>query len=1026
MKRLLATFLVIILTMSNFNIVISEEFECEHVFDKRTCIICGYKKPPGEAFGKAEGTIPPPVQTTTPGVFVGSAEGTIPPSNNSWEYDDIGSTPVPAVTFTPKPTSTPKPTATNTPRPISTPTPTKTACQHANTYEVKSRDEDEIVGTDECCLIKTYIIMTICENCGKSVASHVELVYSNDHGFDGRECVFCGYELPHKHDKYLRTSCEYEQYSASRHICYETTTTYCIECGEILDTEEYEYREEHFYYNNGICMFCDYWEESEYDCDHEYEERLFDYDYYYYDKDSHVVSMIWEEYCIICGEVNQTYTTNSYLKHNNSNGICADCKESLEEEENTFEETTSTAAGTIVLHMNDKTGYSDGAKLVWNVTPKLVNNKTMVPLKQFTELLGGQLLEWNPYSKSATILLNGKVFTYTSGEKTIVGSNSKMKNSAQIVDNTMYVELTSIVEVTDYAVSYYDDYCVVSDGYYSREMVQECATAYYGADFSNKEPEVATTDKKKAQARIEELEEVIIAGAKNAYKQGTIDKTRRDEIIKSAEATIKEYEKVLSGKKQLSEVSEQEKRYKAVTGSKGAEVEDAQEKLITLSYTSQEVTSKYDVTTFNNIAYFQIINDLEVTGWLDSATSKELERQYEELVKIQIEVPFATLEEITCDRDGIVMIHVIGNMCTQKLVIEISGLNFSDKTLIYDCEGWLVTEIPKTGTYNIWATAHSQNGKSYTTPIQNLEFIKYNIIQKTIEDMAEEKQLGYELQLGMATSIVENQIVEPVISIANALDYVYSYPNEQASKTRKESREEYVNRIERSIQEALPSDCNYYYAGQAIGDFINIGIDSVLVVNGVKAIATGVKSLPNGVKLVTAKIASASTGGYETIQIVVDGATIQSSAAQITNGMVSFAIAVTSSRPQEDWKDVEDADDNVEERASSSKLANNMEKVGRNRPRDYKTAAHHIVAGNSKKAQEAREILKEFGIGINHEANGVFLPAQKDVIGSAYHPSLHTDAYYEKVNDWLSAATSKEEVIEILREIAKQLTNGNF
>lgn len=105
-----------------------------------------------------------------------------------------------------------------------------------------------------------------------------------------------------------------------------------------------------------------------------------------------------------------------------------------------------------------------------------------------------------------------------------------------------------------------------------------------------------------------------------------------------------------------------------------------------------------------------------------------------------------------------------------------------------------------------------------------------------------------------------------------------------------------------------------------------------------------------------------------------------------------------------------------------------MEKVGRYKPANYSTATHHIVAGgsNNKNAVASREILKKFGIGVNNEANGVYLSTQKGVANSAYHPSLHTGDYHEKVYRLLEDATSHQDVIEILRDIAEQLSKGEF
>ena len=92
----------------------------------------------------------------------------------------------------------------------------------------------------------------------------------------------------------------------------------------------------------------------------------------------------------------------------------------------------------------------------------------------------------------------------------------------------------------------------------------------------------------------------------------------------------------------------------------------------------------------------------------------------------------------------------------------------------------------------------------------------------------------------------------------------------------------------------------------------------------------------------------------------------------------------------------------------------------------YPNAAHHIVAGNSPKAAEARAILQKYGININDAANGMFLPTVKDAAKGAYHPSLHTDSYYRKVTELLSSTKSKDDVLDILDDIAEQLRNGTF
>ena len=110
---------------------------------------------------------------------------------------------------------------------------------------------------------------------------------------------------------------------------------------------------------------------------------------------------------------------------------------------------------------------------------------------------------------------------------------------------------------------------------------------------------------------------------------------------------------------------------------------------------------------------------------------------------------------------------------------------------------------------------------------------------------------------------------------------------------------------------------------------------------------------------------------------------------------------------------------------SSRELRNNMIEAGIEVP-DYPNAAHHIVAGNSPKAAESRAIMQMYGVDINEAENGVFLPTVRGVSEGAYHPSLHTNSYYDRVNNLLREATCKEDVLDILEFIGEELKNGTF
>jgi RHS repeat-associated protein len=92
-------------------------------------------------------------------------------------------------------------------------------------------------------------------------------------------------------------------------------------------------------------------------------------------------------------------------------------------------------------------------------------------------------------------------------------------------------------------------------------------------------------------------------------------------------------------------------------------------------------------------------------------------------------------------------------------------------------------------------------------------------------------------------------------------------------------------------------------------------------------------------------------------------------------------------------------------------------------------AAHHIVAGSARGAAAARQVLTNFQININDAANGVFLPgsrAAQAMSGGAYHPGLHTNRYYQAVNESLQRATTRQEALEVLRYIGTQLQQNTF
>jgi uncharacterized protein RhaS with RHS repeats len=104
--------------------------------------------------------------------------------------------------------------------------------------------------------------------------------------------------------------------------------------------------------------------------------------------------------------------------------------------------------------------------------------------------------------------------------------------------------------------------------------------------------------------------------------------------------------------------------------------------------------------------------------------------------------------------------------------------------------------------------------------------------------------------------------------------------------------------------------------------------------------------------------------------------------------------------------------------ASSSKaLGQALEAAGYARPAG--SAEHHIVAGNARKAASARVPLQRSGVGINQAQNGVFL-------SESVHAGIHTNAYYEAVNNAMAQATTREHALEVLNAIRQAILSGRF
>ncbi|HCU45837.1 MAG TPA: hypothetical protein DF610_14160 [Sphingobacterium sp.] len=89
--------------------------------------------------------------------------------------------------------------------------------------------------------------------------------------------------------------------------------------------------------------------------------------------------------------------------------------------------------------------------------------------------------------------------------------------------------------------------------------------------------------------------------------------------------------------------------------------------------------------------------------------------------------------------------------------------------------------------------------------------------------------------------------------------------------------------------------------------------------------------------------------------------------------------------------------------------------------------AHHIVEGTNPCAQMSRDILKAFGLDINHPVNGIFLPQDKgSIFKGTLHKTSHSKEYSQYVYQKISGAISLNELISALEIIKYDLFYGKI
>lgn len=113
------------------------------------------------------------------------------------------------------------------------------------------------------------------------------------------------------------------------------------------------------------------------------------------------------------------------------------------------------------------------------------------------------------------------------------------------------------------------------------------------------------------------------------------------------------------------------------------------------------------------------------------------------------------------------------------------------------------------------------------------------------------------------------------------------------------------------------------------------------------------------------------------------------------------------------------ADLEMQEQGLNSKCFNLRSRLARNLAKAERAVkqgdrAHHIIAQADKRAEAARKVLAKFKINVDDAANGVGLP-------NKFHQALHTNKYYDYINELAKTWKTREDAIKGLQKVAEEL-----
>ena len=139
----------------------------------------------------------------------------------------------------------------------------------------------------------------------------------------------------------------------------------------------------------------------------------------------------------------------------------------------------------VILSVGKTTAFAGGKQKTLDTAPEIINGKTMVPLRFFSEGFGAEV-KWNDATRTATVNLDGKTVSVTIGKNTMDanGTEKALESPAVIKNGRTLVPMRDIAESLGKKVHWVDGGLIIAgenpETVHSYEWVQDMTEDYFG------------------------------------------------------------------------------------------------------------------------------------------------------------------------------------------------------------------------------------------------------------------------------------------------------------------------------------------------------------------------------------------------------------------------------------------------------------------------------------------------------------------------------------------------------------------